>query len=117
MDTIMRTPVRKHRTLHFLVDGVQVWASYLDVEGDGPYGVDFKWMAHKYDVTPLEHVTRDEGQTYQQVENFIFHGGEGVEKRPGVTETDPEKLKALQRIWTAYHQELERRDPATKSTD
>ncbi len=112
MDTIIRTPVRKHSTLHFLVDGLQVWASYLDKKEDGPFGVSFKWMAHKYDVTPLEHLTQDDGHTYQQAENFIFLGGEGVEKRLGFTETDPEKLKALQRIWVAYHQELERNSTA-----
>ena len=114
--SVLRIPVRKHSTLHFLVGGLQVWASYLDKTEDGPFGVMFKWMAHKYDVTPLNHVTQDDGHTYQQAENFISLRGDGVEKRLGLAETDPEKLKALQRIWAAYHQELER-NPATKSTD
>lgn len=99
--------MRKHSTLHFLADGLQVWASYLDKKEGGPFGVMFKWMAHKYDVTPFEHVTQDDGHTYQQAESFIFLG-DGVEKRLGLTETDPEKLKALRIIWAAYHQELER---------
>jgi hypothetical protein len=116
MDAVIRTPVRKHSTLHFLVDGLQVWASHLDKKEDGPFGVMFKWLDHKYAITPLEHVTQDDGHTYQQAENFIFLGGDGVEKRLGMTETDPEKLKALQRIWAAYHQELDR-NPTAKSTD
>jgi hypothetical protein len=114
MDTVVRTPVRKHNILHFLVDGLQVWASYLDKKDDNPFGVSFKWMAHKYDVTPLEHVTQDDGHTYQQAQNFFSLGGDGVEKRLGLTETDPEKLNALQRIWAVYHQELER-NPSTSS--
>src|SRR5207245_9165733 len=95
MYDLIRTPVRKHSTLHFLVDGLQVWASYLDKKEDGSFGVMFKWMAHKYDGTPLEHVTRDEGRTYQQAENYML--GDGVEKRIGLTEKDRQKIEALKR--------------------
>lgn len=103
---IVRTPVRKLGTLRFSVDGLQVWASCLDNLEGGHFGVMFKWLPHKYASTPVEHVTRDGGRTYHPTESHML--GQGVEKLLGAAETDPEKLKALQRIWTTYQQGLSR---------
>jgi hypothetical protein len=94
-----------------MVDGLQVWASCLNEKDNGPFGVMFKWMPGKYAVTHLEHITRDEGYTYQQADNCRLEDN-GAEKRLGVTETDPEKLKALQRIWTTYQQALSVKKPS-----
>jgi hypothetical protein len=106
MDTIVRTSVHKRDPLHFLVDGLQVWVSYLDENENGPFGVMFKWMEHKHSVSPLEHITDDGGYSYKQVDNFIMLDGTGIDKRTAQLETDPEKLNRLQKIWVVYQRKL-----------
>ena len=95
-----------------MVDGLQVWASCLDAAGNAPFGLMFKWMGHKYAVTPFEHITQDGGCSYQRTETFLCRDG-GLEKRLGVTETDPEQIKVLERIWAEYHQEIARNSATT----
>lgn len=58
MNTI-KTKVHKRAPLHFLVDGLQVWVSYIDENESGPFGVVFKWMEDKYDSSPVRHITED----------------------------------------------------------
>lgn len=96
MDTITRTAVHRRAPLHFLVGGLRVWVSYIDVKGDGlPFGVKFKWMEDEYSCSPFEHITEDGGHSYQQVESFIMLDDFGMDKRMTVFETDPEKLIRL----------------------
>jgi hypothetical protein len=104
MDAIVRTPVHRRTTLHFLVDGLQVWVSYLAANNNGPFGVKIQWLEHKYACSPLEHITTDGGHSYQQVENYMMLSG--MDKRMVGLETDPEKLNRLQNILTAYRQKL-----------
>lgn len=106
MDTIVRTPVHKRTPLHFIVDGLQVWVSYLDANENGPFGVKIQWMEDKYACSPLEHITEDGGHRYRQVENYIILNGDGIDKRMAAVETDAEKLNRLQNIWIAYQQKL-----------
>lgn len=102
----MSTPVHKRTPLHFLVDGLQVWVSYLDAKKDGPFGVVFKWMEDKSSTSPLEHITDDGGYSFKQVENYLMLDGSGIDKATGELETDPAKLNRLQKIWVAYQKRL-----------
>ena len=52
MDSIGRTSVHKRTPMRFLVDGLQVWASYLDQNNDGPFGVRFLWTEDALDCGP-----------------------------------------------------------------
>lgn len=104
MGNTIRTPTHKRTPLHFLVDGLQVWVSYLDENENGPFGVMFKWMEDKCDSEPLQHITEDGGHSYRQVKSYMLE--EGVEKRGGAFETDPERLNRLQRIWVEYQKAL-----------
>jgi hypothetical protein len=104
MSTTTKTSVRKRTPVHFLVDGLQVWVSYIDATENHPFGVLFKWMEGKGDSSPLQHITDDGGYSFQCVESFAME--EGVEKRCGKIETDPERLSRLQKIWVKYQQIL-----------
>jgi hypothetical protein len=104
MDPIIRRPVNKRTPLHFLVDGLQVWVSYLDENKDGPFGVMFKWMEGVHDSEPLRHITEDGGYTYQKFASYWVEAG--MDARKGVLETDPEKLNRLNGIWVVYQQQL-----------
>jgi len=106
MDDCTNTRVQKRAPLHFMVDGLQVWVSYLDENENGPFGVDINWMEDRYAVSPLEHITDDGGYSFSQVENSILLNGEGVHKRRVALETDPEKLSRLQSIWIEYQKKL-----------
>ncbi|SRR6266851_7575043 len=104
MDNTIKTHTHKRTPLHFLADGLQVWVSYLDENENGPFGVLFKWMEDKDDSTPLQHITDDGGHSYRQVTSYMMEAG--VEKRAGASETDPERLNRLQRIWVEYQKTL-----------
>lgn len=105
--SIVRTQVRKRTPLHFLVDGRQVWATYLDASGNGPFGVRFKWMHHEYSVSPQDHFTDDGGYSFYRYESFLMLEGQGgVEMRLTEKETEQEKLAQLQRIWVEYQRQL-----------
>lgn len=69
---IARTPVHKRTPLHFLVDGLQVWVTYLDENENGPFGVRFAWMEHEYSVSPHKHITDDGGYSYRQYESLLM---------------------------------------------
>ena len=64
--------------MRFLVDGLQVWASYLDQNNDGLFGVRFLWT--------------EDGT---------------MDMRTVALETDPDILNRLQRIWVVYQQRLD----------
>jgi hypothetical protein len=100
-----RTPVQRRNPLHFLVDGLQVWVTYLDAKENGPYGVRFKWMERKHDSFPLDHITEDGGYSYLKFESFFMVDGT-MDMRTGELETDPEKLNRLQTIWVEYQKQL-----------
>jgi hypothetical protein len=102
--TTIRTPVHKRTPLHFLVDGLQVWVTYLDANENGPYGVRIMWLEHKYSSSPLRHITDDGGYSFHTFESYLMP--EGVDIRTGELETDPEKLNRLQRIWVEYQNKL-----------
>ena len=104
--TIVRTQLQKRTPLHFLVDGLQVWATYLDAKHNGPFGVRFMWMEDQYSCSPLQHITRDEGKTYHQFESYLMPHSGSLDMHITVQETDPERLNRLQRIWVAYQQKL-----------
>ena len=106
MDYIIRTPVHKRTPLHFLVDGLQVWVSYLDANENGPYGVRLMWMEDQYSCSPLQHITDDGGQTYKKYESFMLLGSGALDMRIGEVETDPEKLNRLQKILVEYQKKL-----------
>src|ERR1700726_2006392 len=99
MDTITRTSVQIRKPRRFLVDGLMVWVSYLDVKDDGPFCVKFKWLEDQYSCSPLEHITEDGGYSYQQVESSIMLDDCGMDKRMTAFETDAEKLTRLHNIW------------------
>jgi len=105
MDYAIRAYTDKRAPLHFLVDGLQVWISYVDGNENGPFGVLFKWMEDKHDSEPLQHITEDGGHSYHQVKSYGTE--DGIEKRKGTLETDPERLNRLQRIWIEYQKALE----------
>lgn len=106
MDEVIHTPVHKRALLHFLVDGLQVWVSYVDEDTGRPFGVVFRWMEHKYSVSPLEHITEDGGHTYRKFDTYMMLGEPAaVDWRLADQETDPEKLSRLQKIWVAYQRE------------
>jgi hypothetical protein len=105
MDTIVTTPVHRRTPLHFLVDGLQVWVSYLDANENGPFGVRFEWMEDQYDSSPLDHITEDGGYSYQTFDSYIMEDGT-MDMRIVAVETDPEKLNRLNRIWVVYQQKL-----------
>lgn len=105
-DTIVRTRVHKRSPLHFLVNGLEVRVSYLDQDGNGPFGVQFTWRPHTNTCNWLQHITEDGGYTYLQLGSSLVLGGDGVENRALVRETDPEKLEALQKNWTEYQKAL-----------
>jgi|SRR5882672_3425962 len=104
MSTIVRTPVRKRDSRHFLVDGLQVWAAHLDTFEGRPFGVRFWWMESQFSTSPLNHITQDQGSTYQPFESFIGVSG-GIDMRISEFETNPERLKRLERIWFELKQE------------
>jgi len=107
MDTIIRTPVHKRTPLHFLVDDLQVWVSYLDANENGPFGVRFMWMEHKHSCSPLKHITDDGGYTYQKFDSYWMVGDGTVDMRTVEFETDAEKLNRLHRIWVEYQKKLD----------
>ncbi len=49
--------------MRFLVDGLQVWASYLDENNNRPFGVRFLWTEDALDCGPQKHITDDGGYT------------------------------------------------------
>jgi hypothetical protein len=104
MAEIIRTSVHKRASLHFLVDGLQVWVSYLDENEGGPFGVMVKWLEHRYSSSPLEHITDDGGLTFKPSASYFMP--EGVEKVVAEPETDPEKVARLNRIWVEYQKKL-----------
>jgi hypothetical protein len=107
MDATVRTPVHKRKELHFLVDGLQVWVTYLDKnENNGPFGVRFKWMEHQHSTSPHNHITEDGGFTYLKFDSFIMPAEGTVDMRANALETDPEKLSRLQKIWVEYQKQL-----------
>ncbi len=101
-----RTDVQKRTPLHFLVDGLQVWVTYLDANENGPFGVRFMWMEDEYACSPFHHITEDGGYTYHKFQNYIMIGDGKMNMRVTEQETDRERLDRLQRIWVAYQQKL-----------
>ena len=106
MDTISRTSVHKRTPMRFLVDGLQVWASYLDENNNGPFGVRFLWTEDALDCGPQKHITDDGGYTYRKYDSYRMPGNGTIDMRTVALETDPEKLNRLQRIWVVYQQRL-----------
>jgi hypothetical protein len=106
MDSIIKTPVHKRTPMRFLVDGLQVWASYLDENNNGPFGVRFLWKEDALDCGPQKHITDDGGYTYRKYDSYLMPGDSSTDMRTVALETDPEKLKRLQRIWVVYQQKL-----------
>jgi len=106
MDTISRTSVRKRTPMRFLVDGLQVWASYLDENNNGPFGVRFLWTEDALDCGPQKHITDDGGYTYRKYDSYLMPGNGTIDMRTIALETDPEKLNRLQHIWVVYQQRL-----------
>jgi hypothetical protein len=106
MDIIVRTPVHKRSPRHFLVDGLQVWVTYLDENDNGPYGLRIQWLEHKYSCSPLDHITDDGGYTFQKYDSFLAVQDGGIEMRVTAPETDPEKLDRLGKIFVTYQQLL-----------
>ena len=113
MNTTLGTPVHKRTPLHFVVDGLQVWVSYLDAKENGPFGIRFKWMEDEYSCAPLNHITEDGGYSYQPFESFIMQDGT-MEMRMAEFESDPEKLNRLNRIWIEYQKKQGERYSASK---
>jgi hypothetical protein len=105
MNTTLKTAVHKRTPLHFLVDGFQVWVSYLDANENGPFGVRFKWMEDEYSCSPLNHITEDGGYSYQPFESFIMRDGT-MEMRMAEFESDPTRLNRLNKIWIEYQKKL-----------
>lgn len=103
---IASTPVHKRTPLHFLVDGLQVWVTYLDENENGPYGVRVMWMEHEHSVSPQKHITDDGGYSYRKYETFLMPKDGMLDMRTGELETDPETLNRLQRIWVEYQKKL-----------
>src|SRR5262245_33894795 len=107
MNTVLRTDVHKRTPLHFLVDGKQVWVTYLDENGNGTFGVRVKWMENQYSVSPQNHFTDDGGYTFSKYDSYLMLEGQGgVEMRLTEKETDEEKLAQLQQIWVEYQRKL-----------
>lgn len=106
MDITSRIPVHKRSPLHFLVDGLQVWVSYLDENENGPFGVRFAWMEHEHSVSPQKHITDDGGYSYRKYENFLMPKDGMMDMRTSEFEADPEKLERLNRIWVEYQKKL-----------
>lgn len=104
MSTTIRTSVHKRAPVYFLVDGLQVWVSYIDSTEGLPFGVLFKWMESQADFFPLQHITEDGGHSFHNVESFAME--DGVEKRCGKVEADSERLNRLNRIWIEYQRIL-----------
>jgi hypothetical protein len=107
MDTISRTSVHKRTPMRFLVDGLQVWASYLDQNNDGPFGVRFLWTEDALDCGPQKHITDDGGYTYRRYDSYLMPGDGTIDMRTVALETDPDILNRLQRIWVVYQQRLD----------
>ena len=107
MDTISRTSVHKRTPMRFLVDGLQVWASYLDEDNNGPFGVRFLWTEDALDCGPQKHITDDGGHTYRRYDSCLMPGDGTIDMRTAALETDPDKLNRLQRIWVVYQQRLD----------
>jgi hypothetical protein len=107
MDTISRTSVHKRTPMRFLVDGLQVWASYLDGNNNGPFGVRFLWTEDALDCGPQKHITDDGGYTYRKYDSYLMPGDGTTDMRTVALETDPDKLNRLQRIWVVYQQRLD----------
>jgi hypothetical protein len=107
MDTISSTSVHKRTPMRFLVDGLQVWASYLDQNSDGPFGVRFLWTEDALDCGPQKHITDDGGYTYRKYDSYLMPGNGTIDMRAVALETDPDKLNRLQRIWVVYQQRLD----------
>jgi hypothetical protein len=105
MDNLSPTPLHRRTPLYFLVDGLQVWVSYLDENKHKPYGVMFMWMETANSTSQLNHVTDDGGYSYQKYESYGMPDGT-KDMRPVAPETDQEKLSRLQRIWVVYQQTL-----------
>ena len=106
MHTIVRTPVHKRTPRHFLVDGLQVWVTYLDTNGNEQFGTRIMWLEHKYSSSPLDHITLDGGNSYRKYSSFWMPDGT-VDMRIEEFETDAEKLIRLNTIFVAYQQELD----------
>src|SRR5713101_3494251 len=105
MSTIVRTAVHKRSPRHFLVDGLQVWVTCLDTDDNEPFGMRIMWLEHKYSCSPLDHITLDDGNSYQKYSSFWMTDGT-VDMRIEEYETNPEKLTRLNRILLAYQQDL-----------
>jgi len=107
MDIISRTSVHKRTPMRFLVDGLQVWASYLDENDNGPFGVRFLWREDALDFGSQKHITDDGGHTYRRYDSYLMPGDGTTDMGTVALETDPDKLNRLQRIWVVYQQRLD----------
>src|ERR1700693_881814 len=103
--TIVRTQLQRRTPLHFMADGLQVWASYLDTKNNEQFVVRFIWQEHQHACSPLHHITHDGGNTYHEFETFFMDDG-AMDMSLTLQETDPKKLRTLHRIWAAYHTKL-----------
>jgi hypothetical protein len=110
--SIVRTELRKRTPLHFLVDDLQVWATYLDAKNNGQFGVRFIWMEDKYSSSPLHHITQDDGHSFHQFESYLMLHTGGLDMHITVQESAPEKLHRLNRIWAEYRRKL-KEQPST----
>jgi hypothetical protein len=104
-DTIIRTPVHKRTPLQFLVDGLQVWVTYLDANENGPHGVRFMWLEDQYSCSPEHHFTEDGGYSFLKYDSYLMPDGT-IDMRMAQVETDPDKLNRLHKIWVEYQKKL-----------
>jgi len=102
----IKTKVRNRSPLRFSVNGRQFLVSYLDQDGDGPFGVRFTWLRHANACTWVQHITEDGGYTYLQVRSYLMPDGLDPECRALAPESDSEKLDALQEGWIEYQKVL-----------
>ncbi len=89
--TAIKTKVHNRSPLRFSVNGRQFMVSYLDQDGDGPFGVKFTWLRHANACTWVQHITEDGGCTYLQARSYLMLGGLDVECRALAPENDWEK--------------------------
>ena len=94
------TPVQKRAAVRFLVDNLQVIAFEVVENEGGKNGLMFQWMEGANSTSDLEHITYDDGHTYEQVRSDVI--AYAVNKHRVSLEENREKLSRLSRIWVEY---------------
>jgi hypothetical protein len=104
--TVIRTLVHKRAPLHFLVDGLQVWVTHLDIDDKVAFASRIMWLEHDFSCSPHDHITFDSGNTYKKYSSSWMSDGT-VDMRVEESEGDTEKLVRLNRIFGAYQRKLD----------